>query len=102
MKKKLLPVLTVFCLVILVLAAGVITFLIKKYTPSGEMMDGESFFQIQKKDEAALIVDRTVAEEKVKIIDGRYYASMTFSVHDGVCAVNVMVPKPVQIGRAHV
>lgn len=77
MKKKLLPVLTVFCLVILVLAAGVITFLIKKYTPSGEMMDGESYFQIQKKDEAALIVDRTVAEEKVKIIDGRYYIEDT-------------------------
>ncbi|MGN0323808.1 MAG: glycosyl hydrolase family 18 protein [Oliverpabstia sp.] len=77
MKKKLLPVLTVFCLVILVLAAGVITFLIKKYTPSGEMMDGESYFQIQNKDEAALIVDRTVAEEKVKIIDGRYYIEDT-------------------------
>ena len=77
MKKKLLPVLTVFCLVILVLAAGVITFLIKKYTPSGEMMDGESYFQIQKNDEAALIVNRTVEEEKVKIIDGRYYVEDT-------------------------
>ena len=77
MKKKLLPVLTVFCLVVLVLAAGVITFLIKKYTPSGEMMDGESYFQIQKNDEAALIVNRTVEEEKVKIIDGRYYVADT-------------------------
>ena len=77
MKKKLLPVLTVFCLVVLVLAAGVITFLIKKYTPSGEMMDGESYFQIQKNDEAALIVNRIVEEEKVKIIDGRYYVEDT-------------------------
>ncbi|MGN0252103.1 MAG: glycosyl hydrolase family 18 protein [Oliverpabstia sp.] len=77
MKKKLLPVLTVFCLVILVLATGGITFLIKKYTPSGEMMDGESYFQIQTKNEAALIVDRTAAEEKVKIIDGRYYVEDT-------------------------
>ena len=77
MKKKLLPVLTVFCLVVLVLAAGVITFLIKKYTPSGEMMDGDSYFQIQKNDEAALIVNRTVEEEKVKIIDSRYYVEDT-------------------------
>ena len=77
MKKKLLPVLTVFCLVVLVLAAGVITFLIKKYTPSDEMLDGESYFQIQKNDEAALIVNRTVEEEKVKIIDGRYYVADT-------------------------
>ena len=34
MKKKILPVLTVFCLIILVMAVGLITLLIKKYAPS--------------------------------------------------------------------
>lgn len=73
MKKKLLPVLTVLCLIVLVLAAGVITLLIKRYSPSKEKMDGTEYFQLAGTDEAALIVNQELAEEKVKIIDGRYY-----------------------------
>lgn len=73
MKKKILPVLTVLCLIVLVLAAGVITMLIKRYAPSKEKMDGEEYFQITGTDEAALIVNNVLEEEKVKVIDGRYY-----------------------------
>lgn len=73
MKKKILPVLTVLCLIVLVLAAGVITMLIKRYAPSKEKMDGEEYFQITEADEAALIVNNVLEEEKVKVIDGRYY-----------------------------
>ena len=77
MKKKLLPVLTVLCLIVLVLAAGVITLLIKRYSPSKEKMDGMEYFQLTGANEAALIVNRELAEEKVKIIDGRYYVEDT-------------------------
>lgn len=77
MKKKLLPVLTVLCLIVLVLAAGVITLLIKRYSPSKEKMDGTEYFHLEGTDEAALIVNRELAEEKVKIIDGRYYVEDT-------------------------
>lgn len=77
MKKKLLPVLTVLCLIVLVLAAGVITLLIKRYSPSKEKMDGMEYFQLTGANEAALIVNRELAEEKVKIIDGRYYIEDT-------------------------
>lgn len=73
MKKKVLPVLTVLCLIILVIASGVITLLIKRYSPSKEKMDGTEYFQLAGTDEAALIVNRELAEEKVKVIDGRYY-----------------------------
>ena len=73
MKKKLLPVLTVLCLIILVIGVGMVTLLIKRYAPSKEKMDGAEYFQVTGEDEAALIVNRTVTGEKVKIIDGRYY-----------------------------
>ena len=73
MKKKILPVLTVFCLIILVMAVGLITLLIKRYAPSKEKMDGAEYFQITGEDEAALIVNHVLMEEKVKIIDGRSY-----------------------------
>lgn len=73
MKKKLTPVLTVCCLIVLVLAAGMITLLLKRYAPSKEKMDGAQYFQIEGEDEAALVVNHVPAEEKVKIIDGRYY-----------------------------
>lgn len=73
MKKKLLPVLTVLCLIILVIGVGMVTLLIKRYAPSKEKMDGAEYFQVTGEDEAALVVNRTVTGEKVKIIDGRYY-----------------------------
>ena len=73
MKKKLLPVLTVLCLIILVIGVGMVTLLIKRYAPSKEKMDGAEYFHVTGEDEAALIVNRTVTGEKVKIIDGRYY-----------------------------
>lgn len=73
MKKKLTPVLTVCCLIVLVLAVGMITLLLKRYAPSKEKMDGAQYFQIEGEDEAALVVNHVPAEEKVKIIDGRYY-----------------------------
>ena len=73
MRKKLLPVLTVFCLIILVIGVGMITLLIKRYAPSKEKMDGAEYFQLTGEDEAALIVNHAATGEKVKIIDGRYY-----------------------------
>lgn len=73
MKKKMMPVLTVIGLIILVLLAGVITMAVKRYSPSKEKMDGKEYFRLNGEDEAALVVDKELAEEKVKMIDGRYY-----------------------------
>lgn len=77
MKKKILPVLVVMCLIVLVAVFGVASFIIKKYTPSREKMDSAEYFQLTSTDEAALIVDHVLSEEKVKIIDGRYYIEDT-------------------------
>lgn len=73
MKKKMISVVTVTGLIFLVLAVGVITMLVKRYVPSRETMDGNTYFGVTEGDQAALIVNRVLAEEKLKIADGRYY-----------------------------
>ncbi len=77
MKKKILPVLIVFCLIIVVAVLGVLTSVIQKHTPSKEKMDGQEYFGLESKSDAALVVDRQLTEEKVKIVDGRYYVADT-------------------------
>lgn len=73
MKRKVMPVLVVLVLILVVIAAGAGTFLAKRYVPSKERVEPESYFALTGTDEAALIVNRELVEEKVKIIDGRYY-----------------------------
>ena len=73
MKKKMISVVTVTGLIFLVLAVGVITMLVKRYVPSRETMDGNTYFGVTEGDQAALIVNRVLAEEKLKTADGRYY-----------------------------
>ncbi|NCC43456.1 MAG: glycosyl hydrolase family 18 [Clostridia bacterium] len=77
MKKKYLPVLMVIGLIVLVLAAGVITMMVRRYSPSNKKMGSNEYFQLSGEDEAALIVDNVLEEEKLKIIDGRYYVDET-------------------------
>lgn len=47
--------------------------LVKRYAPSRETMDGNTYFGVTEGDQAALIVNRVLAEEKLKTADGRYY-----------------------------
>lgn len=47
--------------------------LVKRYAPSTEKMDSAAYFGLSEADQAALIADQILAEEKVKIMDGRYY-----------------------------
>ncbi len=77
MKKKILPVLVVICLILVVAIVGVASSLIKRYTPSKERMDSKEYFQLESEDQAALIVNHELTEEKVKLIDGRYYVDET-------------------------
>lgn len=77
MKKKYLPVLMVLGLIILVVAAGMITVMVRKYAPSNKKMDSAEYFQVSGADEAALIVNQVLEEDKLKVIDGRYYADET-------------------------
>ena len=77
MKKKILPVLVVVCLIFLIAVAGIISAVVKRYTPTKERMDAQEYFQLASEDQAALVVNSVLAEEKVKIMDGRFYVDET-------------------------
>ena len=73
MKKKITPVFSVIILIFLVICAGILSIFIKKYTPSGTIIDGKDYFQLTGDDEAGLVVNHQLEDAKVKMIDGRYY-----------------------------
>lgn len=58
---------------LLVIVASV--FLIKKYSPSKERMDLDSYFQLEDENDLAVIVQDTVIDEKGIVLDGRPYVS---------------------------
>ena len=70
---SLMSVLVVLLLVIVVGAVGVITSLIKKYTPSDVRMGLEDYYEIQSEDEVVLILQDSVSEVRGKVSDGMVY-----------------------------
>ena len=60
-------------LLILVIAASI--FLIRRYSPSKELMDLSLYFQLEKEDDLAIIVQNTMIEDKGIVLDGRPYVS---------------------------
>lgn len=64
MKKKAAPILAAVVLVITVAAIGFITGIVKKYTPTSEVMKAEEYFGLAGEDEAALIIGDEVSEYK--------------------------------------
>lgn len=66
MKKKAAPLLAVVVLVVVVAAIILVTNLVKKYTPTSEVMDGKEYFGVSSENEteAALIIGNRVSEYK--------------------------------------
>lgn len=69
MKKKAAPILAAVVLVITVAAIGFITGIVKKYTPTSEVMKAEEYFGLAGEDEAALIIGDEVSEYKGMLSD---------------------------------
>ena len=69
------PILIVIALIIVVIIAGAITFITNRYKPSTKMADSSQYFGELAADEAALVVNGTILEDKAKIIDGKAYLS---------------------------
>lgn len=81
MKKKILPVLVVFALIILVIGIAGISALVKKYTPSKEKKDLKEYYNITTDDEAAIVLNNEILEQKAKYVDGHVFLEYTF-LHD--------------------
>ncbi len=74
MKKKLLPAIVVFILIILVLAGLFISSLIKKYTPTKEEKDLSEYYNITSEDQVAIVFNNVVdSENYAKMLNGNIY-----------------------------
>lgn len=73
MKKQMLPILVVLCLILLVAGAGAVSFVINRYSPSRERMEANAYYQLTSSEDAALVVNQEILDEKAKIMDGRFY-----------------------------
>lgn len=77
-KKKAAPVLVVLTLIVLVGAAGVVSFLINRYKPGTEYMTGNEYFNLTDENSVALIQNGELLEEQAVLIGGEPYAAYTY------------------------
>lgn len=77
-KKKAAPVLVVLTLIVLVGAAGVVSFLINRYKPRTEYMAGNEYFNLTDENSVALIQNGELLEEQAVLIGGEPYAAYTY------------------------
>lgn len=81
MKKKALPILVVCGLIVVIVAIIGITSLIRKYTPSKERQDLNTYYNISSDDQVAIVLNNEIIESKGKLIDGHVYLDYNF-IHD--------------------
>ena len=77
-KKKAAPVLVVLTLIVLVGAAGIVSFLINRYKPGTEYMAGNEYFNLTDENSVALIQNGELLEEQAVLIGGEPYAAYTY------------------------
>lgn len=77
MKKRVITVLVPVILIIIVIAAAFGSTLYQKYSYSKERADLAAYFGVTQADEAALVVQDTVVEEKAKVQGGTVYFALS-------------------------
>ena len=74
-RSRINPIVIGILVIFLALVAAVSVFLIKRYSPSKEMMDKEMYFQLEEENDLAIIMQNTRLEELGIVLDGRPYVS---------------------------
>ena len=69
MKKKAAPVLAIVLLIVIVAGIGFLTRVIKKYTPSSEVMSSQEYFGLDHEGEAAIVAESEILPYKGKILN---------------------------------
>ena len=83
MKKKALPILVVCGLIVIIVAIMGVTSLIRKYTPSKERQDLNTYYNVSSDDQVAIILNNERIESQGKLIDGHIYLDYNF-IHDNI------------------
>lgn len=83
MKKKIIPVLIVVGLILIIAAGLILSALIKKYTPTKDRQDLTEYYDLSSEDQAAIILNYELLENKAAMIDQHIYLDYNF-VHDEI------------------
>ena len=72
-RKKKSPIPFIISIIAIAWIVFITSYFFKKYTPTDRQMDSAAYFGLESADEAAIIVNDQVMEEKGKLIDGAVY-----------------------------
>ena len=73
MKKKILPALMAGAVIVLALLIILISALVKKYTPSKEVLSLSDYYGITEENQVAIIANYNVSESYARLADGEIY-----------------------------
>lgn len=73
MKKKIIPFITVFFLILVVILFMLLGKVIDKYTPSKEHQDLNEYYSLTVENDVAIVLNHQVIEDKARMIDGNVY-----------------------------
>lgn len=76
--KKVIPALVAIVLIFVIVAASLGMKLIEKYSYSKERADLEEYFELEKEEEVAILLQDELLEEKALLLEGEYYLSLNF------------------------
>ena len=74
-RSRINPVAVGFLGILLVLVIAASAFVIRRYSPSKELMDLSLYFHLEKEDDLAIIIQNTKIEDKGIVLNGRPYVS---------------------------
>ncbi|MBQ8184531.1 MAG: SH3 domain-containing protein [Lachnospiraceae bacterium] len=83
--RQIAPAAVALALIILIILIIGISFLVKKYSSSKELVDYEEYFSIAEEDDVVILLGNEVLETKAKLIDGEVYID-TDLLYEGVNA----------------
>ena len=78
MKKKILPALMAGAVIVLALLIILISALVKKYTPSKEVLSLSDYYGITEENQVAIIANYNVSESYARLADGEIYLNFDF------------------------
>lgn len=81
MKKKFIPVIAAFSLILVVILFLLLGKVIDKYTPTKDKQDLSEYYQMTSPEDVAIIFDNEVLEVHGKLIDGHVYIDFN-TIHD--------------------
>jgi len=76
--KKWIPAAISCTLIVLICAVSGLKYIRERYRPSDERADLNALFQVTEEDEAAILVNNLLIEEKAKVRDGELYLSYPY------------------------